>query len=170
MYKHILIATDGSELASRGRRAGAVPGGASRRRGHRPDGRRAAGSEYRQVAVSAGMRDPVARYEQSVARQMKERFAEVESRSATKNVEVELLQEVDDSPAEAIVRAATARKCDLIVMASHGRRAVRELILAATHALARAAIALISLPDRSGIAIRHGHGAVWRRVGPDRPR
>lgn len=101
---------------------------------------------------------------------MKERFAEVESRSATKNVEVELLQEVDDFPAEAIVRAATARKCDLIVMASHGRRAVRELILAATHALARAAIALISFHDPSGIAIRHGRGRPRRRSASDRPR
>jgi nucleotide-binding universal stress UspA family protein len=36
---------------------------------------------------------------------------------------------VNDFPAEAILATATAKQCDLIVMASHGRRGVTRLLL-----------------------------------------
>ena len=45
------------------------------------------------------------------------------------DVGIELFHEVDSSPAEAIVRAAKLRGCDLIVMSSHGRRGIRKLLL-----------------------------------------
>jgi len=44
-------------------------------------------------------------------------------------VTIETHQATNDSPAEAILEAATASGCDLIVMASHGRRGVRQLLL-----------------------------------------
>jgi nucleotide-binding universal stress UspA family protein len=36
---------------------------------------------------------------------------------------------MNDHPWEAIIRTAGARKCDLIVMASHGRRGLAGLLL-----------------------------------------
>jgi nucleotide-binding universal stress UspA family protein len=39
------------------------------------------------------------------------------------------VSETSDQPHEAIIAAAEARKCDLIVMASHGRRGVKGLLL-----------------------------------------
>ena len=45
------------------------------------------------------------------------------------DVEIELLHEIDEHPAEAIVRSAELRGHDLIVMSSHGRRGLRKLIL-----------------------------------------
>src|SRR5690606_34380832 len=44
-------------------------------------------------------------------------------------VEVELVREVWTSPAPAIVETAKKLGCDLIVMASHGRRGVQRLLL-----------------------------------------
>lgn len=40
-----------------------------------------------------------------------------------------VLHEIDESPAEAIVRVAETNGCDLIVMASHGRRGIRRALL-----------------------------------------
>jgi len=38
-------------------------------------------------------------------------------------------EQVNDFPAEAIVATAKAKGCDLIVMASHGRRGLSKLLL-----------------------------------------
>jgi nucleotide-binding universal stress UspA family protein len=44
-------------------------------------------------------------------------------------VECETAHAYSDHPAQAIVATATARKCDLIAMTSHGRRGVERLLL-----------------------------------------
>ena len=129
MYKHILIATDGSELAAKGVEHGlalAAPLGAKVTvlMVTEPLRPRAA-----QAAIAGGVRDPIARYDQAVDESMKERFAEIESRAAAHGIEVELSHEIDEYPAEAIVRSAKLLDCDLIVMSSHGRRGARRLIL-----------------------------------------
>lgn len=129
MYKHILIATDGSELAAKGMEHGmalAAPLGAKVTvlTVTEPLKARAA-----QAAIAGGVRDPVARYDQAIDETMKERFAEIEKRAEAHGVEVELVHEIDEYPAEAIVRSAKLHNCDLIVMSSHGRRGARRLIL-----------------------------------------
>ena len=129
MYKHILIATDGSELAAKGLEQGlalAKPLGAKVTvlMVTEPLQVRAA-----QAAMSAGVRDPAGSYDQAIDASMKERFAEIEKKAGTHGVEVELMHEIDEYPAEAIVRSAKLLECDLIVMSSHGRRGARRLIL-----------------------------------------
>lgn len=129
MYKHILIATDGSELARRGLEHGlalAKPLGAkvtvlAVSEPLRP--------EMASAARHDGTYDPVTRYDQQIMAMMKERFAFIEGRAAEHGVTVELAHEIDDSPAEAIVRFARLGDCDLIVMSSHGRRGVRRVLL-----------------------------------------
>ena len=44
-------------------------------------------------------------------------------------VALETVQEVHDQPYRAIIDCALANRCDLIVMASHGRRGVAALLL-----------------------------------------
>jgi len=129
MYKHILIATDGSELADKGVQHGlslAAPLGAKVTivAVTAPLDPRAA-----QAARDAGLMDPAGRYDQNIDEEMKKRFASIEERAAHKGITIELRHEIDDHPAEAIVRLAEMTKCDLIVMSSHGRRGIRRMVL-----------------------------------------
>lgn len=129
MYKHILIATDGSELAAKGVEHGLALAG--------PLGAQVTVLSVTppldpravRAAHAVGVRDPIGHHNQNVEADLKEAFAGVEERAAAQGVKVELAHETDDSPAEAIVRAAGLRGCDLIVMASHGRRGAKRLIL-----------------------------------------
>jgi nucleotide-binding universal stress UspA family protein len=49
--------------------------------------------------------------------------------SSTMDAPCETIAVFDDRPWEAIVRAASKRKCDVIVMASHGRGGFASLLL-----------------------------------------
>jgi nucleotide-binding universal stress UspA family protein len=53
----------------------------------------------------------------------------IETAAKAAGVACETACEKSDQPYEAIVEAAQARGCDLIVMASHGRRGVGALLL-----------------------------------------
>ena len=129
MYKHILIATDGSELASKGLEYGlslAKPLGAkvtilSVSEPLRP--------EMVRAASMGGIDDPVGRYEQQINAIMKERFALIKQRETEHGITANLMHEIDSSPAEAIVRFAKLQGCDLIVMSSHGRRGFQKVLL-----------------------------------------
>lgn len=129
MYKNILIATDGSELAGKGVRHGLA---LAERLGAKvtflsvveplvPEAIRA--------AMAGGMEDPVGGYDQQIDKSMKQRYAVLETEAAQYGISVDLLHEIDENPAEAIVRVAEMKACDLIVMASHGRRGIRKALL-----------------------------------------
>ncbi|HJS41545.1 MAG TPA: universal stress protein, partial [Sphingomicrobium sp.] len=71
----------------------------------------------------------VGRYDQQIDDMMRERFAAIEREAARHGVAVSMMHEIDDSPAQAIVRTAKLQGCDLIVIASHGRRGIRRALL-----------------------------------------
>jgi nucleotide-binding universal stress UspA family protein len=129
MFEHILIATDGSELAAKGVRHGLALAG--------PLGASVTVltvSEPLQLqmtkeAVAAGVEDPVARYDQQIDEDMRERFRPIEQQASAFGIPIDFLHEIDDSPAQAILRVARLKGCDLIVMASHGRRGAAKLLL-----------------------------------------
>lgn len=129
MYTHILIATDGSELAEKGLEQGlalAKPLNAkvtvlSVSEPLRPD--------MASAARMGGIDDPVTRYDQQIEAIMKDRFASIAQRGSEYGIAAELAHEIDISPAEAIVRYAKLNGCDLIVMSSHGRRGVQKVLL-----------------------------------------
>ncbi len=50
-------------------------------------------------------------------------------KARAQGVASETVQQEDDSPHQAIIDAATARGCDLIAMASHGRKGMAALVL-----------------------------------------
>lgn len=129
MYKHILIATDGSELADKGVEQGFALAHALGARVTVLSVTEPMEERVRRAAVLAGVEDPAGRYDQSIASEMTTRFAAISQRAAEKGVTVNLTHEIDTQPAEAIVRMADREKCDLIVMSSHGRRGVRRFVL-----------------------------------------
>jgi nucleotide-binding universal stress UspA family protein len=58
-----------------------------------------------------------------------ERLAVIEGVAREAGVHVETVRQSNDHPWEAIVHTAQNKHCDLIVMASHGRRGVSALVL-----------------------------------------
>jgi nucleotide-binding universal stress UspA family protein len=125
MYKHIVIATDGSKLAGK-----AVATGLAL----------AAALKAKVIAVTAeepfetlmvaepSLRSPMAEFERAAAESARRILAEVSERAREHGVECATVQ-VSDFPAPAILATAKARGCDLIVMSSHSRRGLDVLFL-----------------------------------------
>lgn len=129
MYKHILVATDGSELARKGLEHGLALANLLRSEVTVLTVSEPMRPEIARAARAAGITDPAGRYDQQIADLMKERFAHIEERAKEHGVTVSLMHEIDDSPAEAIVRFAKIKDCDLIVMSASGRRGLQKMLL-----------------------------------------
>jgi nucleotide-binding universal stress UspA family protein len=129
MYKNILIATDGSELASKGVRQGLALAEKLGAKVTFLSVVEPLAQEAIQAAISGGVEDPVGGYDQQIDASMKKRYAAIEQEAAQYGITVDMLHEIDQSPAEAIVRVAEMNACDLIVMTSHGRRGIRKALL-----------------------------------------
>jgi nucleotide-binding universal stress UspA family protein len=129
MYRHILIATDGSELADKGLEHGFALAQALGAKVTILSVTEPISWRVRQAALNAGVEDPAGRYDQTINEEMKTQFASIRQRAKEKGVVAELMHEVDEHPAEAIVRLAARENYDLIVMSSHGRRGIRRFIL-----------------------------------------
>lgn len=129
MYKHILIATDGSELALKGLEHGLSLAKSLEAKITILTVSEPLNPEAARAAQLAGVNLASTRYDQQLERLMKDRFQLIEDRAREYNVAVEMTHEIDDSPAEAIVRTAKLNECDLIVMSSHGRRGMQKMLL-----------------------------------------
>jgi nucleotide-binding universal stress UspA family protein len=128
MYKHILIPTDGSKLSGRAiEHAMAI----ARSMGSRVTGlfvAPASGPLLFKGLVPVRHLQP----DQHAALNAKaaERYlGEIEAAAQAASVRYEGLTVEDEFPADAIMRVAAKRKCDLIVMASHGRRGMAGVLL-----------------------------------------
>lgn len=120
MYNHILISTDGSELSLRGVEHGIG----------------LAKENASQVTVltvcqpyplqSAATLDSWSAAQKSHAQ---EALSKAKAISEKHGIEITTRQDVNDSAAESIVEMAQNLGCDLIVMASHGRRGISRLLL-----------------------------------------
>lgn len=130
MYAHILIATDGSELAQRG-----LDHGLSLAKGLGAKVTVLNVSEPAPIFASAGMYGPVATAEDIVAYQKAgeaygAKVLDAAMAQAEKlGVNAEAVHVEEMWAAEAINQIAKDHGCDLIVMASHGRRGLGRLIL-----------------------------------------
>jgi nucleotide-binding universal stress UspA family protein len=129
MYKHILVATDGSELANR-----ALVHALDLANVHKarltvvtvtePWTALDLGREARH-----GVQNPIAEFDAAAAAAAKRVLAAAEQTAKAKGVVCEFVHVQDRHPAEGIVEAAQEKGCDLIVMASHGRRGIGRLLL-----------------------------------------
>jgi nucleotide-binding universal stress UspA family protein len=126
MYKHILIASDGSELAGR-----AVEQGLTLAKTLGSKVTAVTVTEPWTAAVSGewAIAFPVEEYEKAAAANAHKILKQVSETAARIGVACETVHVQDQFPAEGIVEEAKARNCDLIVMGSHGRRGLAKFVL-----------------------------------------
>ncbi|MGE0764830.1 MAG: universal stress protein [Hyphomicrobiaceae bacterium] len=126
MYKHLLIATDGSELAQKA----AVHGFALAK---------ALGAKVTIVTVTEpwtavvpgemGMAFPVDEYEKGASENAANILAAVKKDADAAGIAADTVHMADQYPADGIIATAKEKGCDLIVMASHGRRGISRLLI-----------------------------------------
>lgn len=126
MYKHILIPTDGSELAEKGLDHGLLLA-------------KTLGAAATVIVVTVplsgfalqGMTEAAAlgAYDNSVADELVILKRKIADKAAKGGIAFDFVNVVDASPASAILEVATEKKCDLIVISSHGRRGISRLML-----------------------------------------
>lgn len=129
MYKHILVPTDGSRLSTKAIRTAA--------RLAKNFGAKLTGvfvvppyvpPVYGEAVIYVPEVSPK-RYKEITGREAKKALAAVEVEAQTAGVECKTLSATADQAWQGIIRTARARGCDLIVMASHGRRGLSGLLL-----------------------------------------
>ncbi len=126
MYTHVLIPTDGSELSKK-----AVQHGVALAKTIK--------AQVTVVTVSAPFHvfsvepamvtDTPEAYKERIATVAAKYLGEVKDAAATAGVNCETVHVEHEHPYQAIVETAKKRGCDLIVMASHGRRGVSAIVL-----------------------------------------
>ncbi len=129
MYRNILIATDGSDLAQAGLEHGLALAAGLRARAAIVTVSEPMDPRIVRAAELTGDDDVREKYEDSVNSDLSDWFALMRGKAAELGVEVEVTGLIGASPAEAIVAHAAEAGCDLIVMSSHGRRGLKRLIL-----------------------------------------
>ncbi|MER9641087.1 universal stress protein [Mesorhizobium sp. M0239] len=73
--------------------------------------------------------DELVAYKEEAGRYAKEVLAKCKASADAVGVAAEVVHVEDKRPAEAILELSQALRCDLIVMASHGRRGLGKLLL-----------------------------------------
>ena len=129
MYKHILVSTDGSKLSTKAIRTAARLA-------------KNFGAKLTGVFVTPPYVPPVygeaviyvpevtpKRYKEITSREAKKALAAVEVEAQTAGLDAKTIAVTADQAWQGIIRAARSRGCDLIVMASHGRRGLTGLLL-----------------------------------------
>ena len=129
MYKHILIATDGSELAGRA----VAHGLALAKEIKAPVTLVTVTKPWSALDLAhetrLGHPDPVHQFEDMAAGSAKVILDAAAQKAKIAGIACELVHVPDQHPAEGIISIAEKKGCDLIVMASHGRRAAGRLLL-----------------------------------------
>jgi nucleotide-binding universal stress UspA family protein len=126
MFRHILLPTDGSPLSEAAIRRGLQLAKAidakvtgfcvsTRLRYSSHDAELA--PEFKKQAAAA------------LQAEVDKSLSAIEKAAKEAGVPCETAQETSDQPYEAIIEAAKRKGCDLIIMASHGRRGVQGLLL-----------------------------------------
>jgi nucleotide-binding universal stress UspA family protein len=128
MFKNILVPTDGSKLSVTAAKQAVK---LAKTMGAKITGFYAA-PNYRSTYYGDGyiLRAPSAEAQaEFVQKQARKCLSAIEVEAEVEKVACEVFHVVSDSPYEAIIDAAKKKKCDLIFMASHGRRGLSGLIL-----------------------------------------
>lgn len=126
MFKHILIATDGSDLAAKAVTAGLM---LAKSLGASATAVSATEPWTAMIGGEAGAFNfPIDDYEKAATENAAGILAKVSEEAITLGVECKTVH-VNDFPAEAIIATAKSHQCDLIVMASHGRRGLARALL-----------------------------------------
>ena len=129
MYKHILVPTDGSKLSAKAIRTAA--------RLARNFGARLTGvyvtppyvpPVYGEAVIYVPAMTPK-RFKEFTEREARKALAVIDVEAQTSGVNCKTVCVSSNQAWEGIIRTAHAKGCDLIVMASHGRRGLAGLLL-----------------------------------------
>ena len=126
MYKRILLPTDGTELCERAIRHGIALAKLAQAK--------VVGVTVTQPLHSAVPRSFIPKnlagiIHTETVKIADEKLAVIQRLAETESVEFENVRQSNDHPWEAILQTAKAKQCDLIVMASHGRRGLSAVVL-----------------------------------------
>ena len=129
MFKHILLPTDGSKLSDRAVQRGIEFAKAVKAKVTAVH----AVPEFRMI-VEEGFVSPMSaelknRFERESQEHAKKMLAKVQKAAKAAGVKCETVALVSDFPYQQIIGTAKKKKCDLIVMASHGRKGLSSLLL-----------------------------------------
>lgn len=126
MFKHILVPTDGSEISSKVVKAAIA---FAKETGAAVTGLHVC-PEFHVLTYQVEMLDETReKFSKDSAQRAITYLAEIESAAKDAGVTCDTLTLVSDSPHEMIVRTAQQKKCDLIIMASHGRKGISGILL-----------------------------------------
>lgn len=130
MFKHILLATDGSALSAKGvelaiKTAKALGARITAVHVTRPYDQR---NEYDGSAMPK-MPELKKRFDANMAAAAKGILDPVKQAADKAQVTCEAIAKSAESPYEMIIELAKKSKCDLIVMASHGRKGIQSVLL-----------------------------------------
>ena len=143
MYKNILIATDGSKFAGQALNHGVKLA-------------KNTGARLTFVTVSetwsaldmayearGGAFNPISEYEKAVEETAAKILSSAKAAAEKAGVKSTGVHLKDRHPADGIVETAAAKKCDLIIMGSHGRRGIQKMLLGS---IASEVLGLSSIP------------------------
>jgi nucleotide-binding universal stress UspA family protein len=130
MYRHILVPTDGSLVSVRAEKAAVAMAKKFRARitvAHVI----APWSRHLPAEIRGQGTEPLSKeeYEQLARKRGESAARRVLARARRARVKAERVLDTDDSPADALVRIARNRDCDLIVMASNSRVGIERIFV-----------------------------------------
>ncbi|QQX87765.1 universal stress protein [Cupriavidus necator] len=125
MFKHLLVAVDGSPLAEAAfTKAVEI---ASETNAEITVVR--ACPDYHVFSSVETLSDSREEYTRGAKEEAQKYLESLQHQASNVGVRCSTTYVVDDHPYDAIIRSAEGEKCDLIVMASHGRRGVKGLLI-----------------------------------------
>jgi nucleotide-binding universal stress UspA family protein len=126
MFKQILLPTDGSDLSER-----AVLAGISFAKdlGAQVVGLTVVPDFHTFTANTEMLEDTKEEFVAATAQRAAKYLSFVSEASRSAGVACAVVQVTSDDPYEAILQTAKERKCDLIIMASHGRKGIKGVLL-----------------------------------------
>lgn len=126
MYRHILIATDGSELADR-----AVSHGLAIAKAFQAKVTFVTVTEMYPTGVYSPIPWPsdIARYEANAKRGADRILSRAQKLAFDLGLSCETIHVADEPPADGILKSCADHACDLIVMGTHGRRGLQRVLL-----------------------------------------
>jgi nucleotide-binding universal stress UspA family protein len=126
MFKRILLPTDGSPGSQRALLAGVA---LAKETGAEVVGLTVVPPFHTLTMDPEMLETTPEHYASEAGQRAKKILADVEQAAAEAHVPCMVEQGTGDSPYETIINTARARACDLILMASHGRKGIKGLLL-----------------------------------------
>lgn len=128
MFKHILVPTDGSALSLRAAKHAVL---FAKVHGARITAFYATPTYHPNIAGDYLPANfvPLGLFQKQVKKTAEKYLDQIKKMATVGGVSCAGMYVSDDSPHDAIIKAAKDRKCDLIFMASHGRRGLAGLLL-----------------------------------------